>query len=181
MRRPRALSGGSSGLWALPLALVLVVGGCLSDEDQVTNMEKKPSEKSYASDGTTVNDLPEAEGGDQAGAQPVQVTLAEDRIQMPGSVPAGPTTFEVTNEGNAERRFEIAGPGVEQRLATPLKQYEVQTLTVDLEPGTYRVSTGDRTARGLETTLTVTRPGTPGTPQPGAGAPSTGTGTPGGS
>lgn len=175
MRRPHALP---SGLRALPLALTLAVGGCLSDEDQVTNMEKKQSEESYAGDGTTVNDLPEAEGGDQAAARPVQVTLAENRIQMPQSLPAGTTTFEVTNEGAAERGFEIAGPGVEQRLASPLKQYEVQTLTVHLEPGAYRVSAGDR---GMATTLTVTRPGTPGSPQPGAGAPSTGTGTPGGS
>jgi hypothetical protein len=45
--------------WLVALPVVLALGGCVSDEEQVTVMEKKTSEKNYATDGATVQDTPE--------------------------------------------------------------------------------------------------------------------------
>jgi len=81
---------------------------------------------------------PAAAGSAAAGA-PVEVSLREFAIDMPDSLPAGPTTFTVTNAGTIEHSFEIEGRGIEQELEHHLKPGETMTLQVDLEPGKYEV------------------------------------------
>lgn len=73
------------------------------------------------------------------GAAPVAVGLSEFAIEMPDSLPAGPTTFEVRNVGAAEHSFEVEGNGIEEELEATLKPGETSTLAVDLQPGTYEV------------------------------------------
>src|SRR5687767_5186097 len=69
----------------------------------------------------------------------VQVTLVDYRIEMPASLPAGMTTFEIRNSGQRDHNFEIEGQGIEQKLPTSLKSGQSGTLEVDLRPGTYTV------------------------------------------
>ena len=57
---------------------------------------------------------------------------------MPDSLPAGPTTFTVTNAGTIEHSFEIEGQGIEQQLEHHLKPGESMDLQVDLAPGNVR-------------------------------------------
>jgi plastocyanin len=88
----------------------------------------------------------------------VQVSLTEFEIDMPDSVPAGPTTFEITNNGTVEHNFEVEGQDVEEELETNLQPGETGTLEVDLQPGTYEIycPVDDHEGQGMSLTLTVT-------------------------
>jgi uncharacterized cupredoxin-like copper-binding protein len=111
------------------------------------------------------------------GGNPVEVTLIDGQIQMANSLPAGSTTFTVTNNGTKEHGFEVEGNGIEEELDPTLQPSENGTLTVDLQPGTYEVycPVGNHRAEGMTMQLTVTAadpaalPATGGVLSPGAG------------
>jgi len=87
----------------------------------------------------------------------VAVSLYEWGIDMPDALAAGPTTFVVTNAGEAEHNFEIEGQGVEEELPRNLKPGETAELRIDLETGEYEVYCpvpGHKEA-GMELELTV--------------------------
>lgn len=100
-------------------------------------------------------EMPEAE---EVGAgNEVEVTLTEYEIGMPETLPAGPTTFNVSNTGTMEHNIEIEGQGIEDALENNLKAGESATLQVDLQPGEYRVycPVGNHAEEGMDMTLTV--------------------------
>jgi glucose/arabinose dehydrogenase/uncharacterized cupredoxin-like copper-binding protein len=106
----------------------------------------------------------------------VQVSLVDGAIGMPDSLPAGPTVFEVTNNGTVEHNFEIEGQGIEQEFETDLQPGEIRTMEINLLPGEYEVycPVGDHREHGMELTLTVTEGGeaaAPTTPVTGTAAP----------
>jgi biopolymer transport protein ExbD len=90
----------------------------------------------------------------------VQVELTEFTIDMPASLPAGTTIFEVTNAGTMEHNFEIVGQGLEEVFETNLQPGETRTLQVDLQPGTYEVycPVSNHREEGMLVELTVTEP-----------------------
>ena len=65
-------------------------------------------------------------------------TIEEYKIDMPKTVPAGSTTFKVTNSGKELHNFEIEGNGIEKRVGK-LNPGETKTLLVELKPGKYEV------------------------------------------
>jgi len=69
----------------------------------------------------------------------VIVKLTEYKIEMPPSVPAGATTFTVSNAGKETHSFEVEGNSIEQEIKPALKVGETKTLQVNLKPGTYKV------------------------------------------
>lgn len=80
--------------------------------------------------------------------QDVEVSLGERHVEMPTRVEAGNITFTVTNNGTEERGFKISGPGLERYFTSPLPPGETEKMTVNLEPGVYRVeapASGDPT------------------------------------
>jgi len=87
----------------------------------------------------------------------VDVKLTEYKIEMPASVGAGATTFNVTNTGKETHGFEIEGNGIEQALKPRLKKGESGSLQVDLKPGTYKVYCPvlGHKRRGMSVDLTV--------------------------
>jgi uncharacterized cupredoxin-like copper-binding protein len=89
---------------------------------------------------------------------PVQVGLSEFTIDMPASLSAGMTTFEITNNGTFEHNFVIEGQGVNQSLDANLQPGESGTLEVDLQAGDYVVycPVGNHREQGMEVQLTVT-------------------------
>jgi hypothetical protein len=97
-----------------------------------------------------------------AGAQEtpnvIEVGLTEYQINMPTSIPAGPTTFRVTNNGTAGHNFEIEGQGIDQALEADLQPGETAEMQVDLVAGTYDVycPVGDHRGMGMQLELTVT-------------------------
>jgi uncharacterized cupredoxin-like copper-binding protein len=74
--------------------------------------------------------------GSSAG-QVVEVRLSEYKIEMPSSVPTGSVTFRVTNDGQQEHSFEVEGQATESELEANLAPGQSQTLTVDLQAGSY--------------------------------------------
>jgi len=77
---------------------------------------------------------------------------------MPKTLPPGPTTFLVRNEGQKNHSFRIEGPGIEEMLATSVKPHATGSLQVTLQPGEYKVycPMGSHAAKGMTTTLVVT-------------------------
>jgi uncharacterized cupredoxin-like copper-binding protein len=94
----------------------------------------------------------------EAGATgaPVEVRLSEYKVEMPSSLPAGRTTLEVANVGNAVHNFEIEGNGIEKKFETDLQPGQSETMRVELKPGTYEVYCPVEGHRGLGMELEVT-------------------------
>jgi uncharacterized cupredoxin-like copper-binding protein len=97
--------------------------------------------------------------GDRA-AGTVDVHLSEYAIQMPQTLPAGPTTFVVHNDGKKIHSFRIEGPGFSEILAKPVEPEMTESLQVTLQPGEYKVycPVGSHENKGMKTTLRVTAP-----------------------
>jgi hypothetical protein len=89
---------------------------------------------------------------------PTQAGLVEYNIEMIASFPAGPNTFEVTNEGTIDHNFRIVGQGVERMFDTNLSPGETRTMQVDLQAGAYEVycPVGNHREQGMSISLTVT-------------------------
>lgn len=87
----------------------------------------------------------------------VDVKLSEFTIEMPTTLPAGPTTFNVTNIGKLPHNIEIEGNDIEVELESDLGSGESGVLQVDLTPGTYKVycPVGNHEGRGMVLELTV--------------------------
>jgi polyhydroxyalkanoate synthesis regulator phasin len=79
-----------------------------------------------------------------ADARRVEVTLAEQRIDLPEQVPAGKTAFVVRNTGSMKQNFQVEGEGIDRKFLTAVDPNESKTLHVDLKPGTYAVKNPDR-------------------------------------
>lgn len=95
--------------------------------------------------------------GDQATGT-VDVRLTEYAVEMPHTLPAGPTTFQVHNEGHKRHSFKIQGPGIEQMLEAIVSPRETGTLQITLQPGEYTVfcPIGNHASKGMKMTLEVT-------------------------
>jgi uncharacterized cupredoxin-like copper-binding protein len=81
---------------------------------------------------------PAANAQTSSTAATIEVKLSEYKIEMPETVPAGSTTFKVTNTGKEMHNFEIEGNGIEKRVGK-LNPGETKTLLVELKLGTYEV------------------------------------------
>jgi hypothetical protein len=94
-----------------------------------------------------------------AAAGEVEVSLTDFAIDMPETLPAGSTTFVVTNDGDATHGFEIESEelGVEEGLEQNLEPGQSATLEVDLEAGTYEVycPVGNHADMGMSLEVTV--------------------------
>ena len=80
-------------------------------------------------------------GGDKTEEkiQTVNVNVTDHQLEMPTSLPTGPTKFEVTNTGTHEHSFGIVGPHADDTLEAALKPGETGSVELFLESGTYRV------------------------------------------
>lgn len=78
---------------------------------------------------------------DTAAADTVAVTITDGAIEVPQTVAAGSATFEVTNDGQEASGFaigsDLSAPAEVARLESKLEAGQSETLTAELEPGTY--------------------------------------------
>jgi len=91
-------------------------------------------------------------------AAPVEVRLSEYKIEMPTTLQAGPTTFQVHNQGQKKHSFKIEGPGVDELLSAIVGPGETGSLDVTLRPGEYKVycPIGSHSMKGMTLALLVT-------------------------
>jgi hypothetical protein len=74
-------------------------------------------------------------------AENVAVVISDNRLDLPDTLTAGPTTFEVTNRGTQRHSLAIAREGgdAEADLDVELGPGEAATLAYDLKEGLYTV------------------------------------------
>jgi uncharacterized cupredoxin-like copper-binding protein len=87
----------------------------------------------------------------------VSVRLTEYTIEMPQTLPPGPTTFAIRNDGQKSHSFKIEGPGIEEASPVIVRPHKNGTLEVTLQPGNYKVycPIGSHAAKGMTMTLVV--------------------------
>lgn len=111
----------------------------------------------------------------KAHAQPdpnvVEVQLVEYEIRMPTTLPAGPTTFRVTNNGSVDHNFRIEGEGIVDGFANDFPPGQTQILELDLPSGQYQVYSpiGNYADQGMRLAVTVNEGGVA-APAPALGA-----------
>ena len=90
-------------------------------------------------------------------ARRVDVTITENRIDMPTQLGPGKTAFVVKNAGKTTQNFEVEGRSVDRKFATAPNPGQTKVMQVTLTRGTYTVySLGKNGDKGTEpTTLRV--------------------------
>lgn len=135
----------------LPIMFVIIgLAGCADEADRdVPGMDT--TALPIDTTGTTIGSMDASQG------DTVQVSLVDFEIDMPMTLPAGSTVFEVTNDGTSEHNFEVEGQGMEEVFPQNVTAGETRTMQVDLQPGTYTVycPVDDHRSQGMEVTLTV--------------------------
>ncbi len=165
MKYPRNV-GRILTLMAILALIGVALMGCPPEEETATEpppedpaMMEEPVEMDDADDMDDMDDADEMDDTDEtAEMDSVEVTLIDGEIQMLETLPAGMTTFVITNSGDAVHNFEIEGDGIEEVLEDDLEPGESALMEVDLEPGTYEVycPVADHAEEGMRMTLTVT-------------------------
>ncbi|HKH49564.1 MAG TPA: cupredoxin domain-containing protein [Thermoanaerobaculia bacterium] len=94
---------------------------------------------------------------DEKTGTPVEIRLSEYAIEMPATLPPGPTTFLIQNQGGKQHSFKIEGPGIDVMVEALIKPRTTATLQVALQPGEYKVycPMGNHAAKGMTRTLMV--------------------------
>jgi len=91
-------------------------------------------------------------------AEVVDVIMTEWAIEMPETLPAGPITFNLINEGEFRHTIEIEGEGFED-AGEVVEGGEEALFETELEPGTYTVycpvNDGGHREQGMEIEVTV--------------------------
>jgi uncharacterized cupredoxin-like copper-binding protein len=90
-------------------------------------------------------------------ARRIDVTLSNDKIDMPTSLEPGKTAFVVKNAGNEKHNFVVRGKDGTHKFTVALQPNETKVLHVQLKRGAYTAycpMDGHR-KEGMETTLTV--------------------------
>ena len=70
-------------------------------------------------------------------ARRVDVTVTDDRIDMPTQLKPGKTAFVVKNTDKTTENFEVEGRSVDRKFVAALKPGETKVLHVILKRGTY--------------------------------------------
>jgi hypothetical protein len=107
-------------------------------------------------------------------AAPVlDIRLSDSEIDMQRNAATGKAVLKVTNNSADEQEIKIQGPGVDENFK--VKAGETETKEVDLETGSYMVSTNDPDhGMGFNLTVTETGMGTPGAERNGTHKPANG-------
>lgn len=88
-------------------------------------------------------------------ARRVDVTISENRVDMPGELTPGKTAFVVKNSGSTAQNFEVRGPSVDRKFVTAPGPGETRVLHVTLKRGTYTVYSPERNGSKQTRTMTL--------------------------
>src|SRR6266851_7870927 len=90
-------------------------------------------------------------------ARRVDVTMTDDRIDMPAQLKPGKTAFVVKNAGQTTQNFEVEGQSVDRKFAAAPNPGQTKVMHVTLKRGTYTVYSPGKEGnqRTAEVTLRV--------------------------
>jgi len=88
-------------------------------------------------------------------ARRVDVTVTEDRVDMPTQLKPGKTAFIVKNAGKTARNFEVRGPNVDRKFVAAPNPGETKVLHVNLKRGTYTAYSPERDQNKRTAEVTV--------------------------
>ena len=90
-------------------------------------------------------------------ARRVDVTVTDDRIDMPTQLKPGKTAFVVKNAGKTAQNFEVEGRSVDRKFAAAPNPGQTKVMHVTLKRGTYTVYSPGKEGnkRTAEVTLRV--------------------------
>ena len=93
----------------------------------------------------------------ESDARRVDVTVTDDRIDMPTQLKPGKTAFVVKNAGKTTQNFEVEGQSIDRKFVAAPNPGETKVLHVILKRGTYTAySPGkDENKRSANVTLRV--------------------------
>ncbi len=135
------------------IALAIGFAACGDDEDDETTAASETT----TSETTTTEDDAASGGGGGGGGETVAISETEYELDPADpTVAAGEVSFEVTNDGTQPHDLEVEGDGVEEVTDT-IDAGASDTLTVDLEAGTYELycTIDGHKDLGMEGELTV--------------------------
>jgi plastocyanin len=127
------------------VAIPLTFAAC-GDDDETT---------SAAGDTAATTTETAATGG--GGGETIDISETEFALDPSDpTAAAGAVTFNVSNDGSTVHDLEVEGNGIAE-ATDPIEAGSSAELTVDLEPGEYKIycTIGDHAAQGMEGTLTV--------------------------
>ena len=78
-------------------------------------------------------------------ARRVDVTITEDRIDMPTRLRPGKTAFVVKNAGKTAQNFEVEGQSVDRKFVAAPNPGQTKVLHVYLKRGTYSIYSPGKT------------------------------------
>lgn len=145
------------------LLAVTVASGCRKSEEAelaipaATEATVSTSTPAAAPSVTTTDAVVDPDVAKLAIEEPIAVSITDSAIEVKGSPLPGATRFQVTNNGTQQHTLVIEGNGAKAQLEAALAPLEIRTLTVDLQPGTYRLYCPMEADR-LSTQLTVAAP-----------------------
>lgn len=148
-KAPRAGEARIDSLNRMKTFLVMMIGGALGSgvaSGQVLDTAKeaaKTTAETAKEAGQTVvhgakkavNKVADALTPD-ADARRVDVTVTDDKIDMPTDLEPGKTAFVVKNEGKTTPNFEIAGGSIDRKFIAPPGPGETKVLHATLKRGT---------------------------------------------
>ncbi len=90
-------------------------------------------------------------------ARRVDVTVTNDRIDMPTQLKPGKTAFVVKNAGKTKQNFEVEGRSVDRKFAAAPNPGQTKVMHVTLKRGTYTAHSPEKEGnkRTAEVTLRV--------------------------
>jgi iron uptake system EfeUOB component EfeO/EfeM len=77
-------------------------------------------------------------------ARRVDVTVTDDRIDMPTQLRPGKTAFVVKNAGKTTQNFEVEGRSVDRKFAAGPNPGQTKVMHVILKRGTYTISSAGK-------------------------------------
>lgn len=106
----------------------------------------------------SLSDTPPGAEYDSVPPMEADTARGETQVEKTDSLPAGRTEFRIRNAGSMQHNFEIAGGSIEERLPSDLPPGETATLTVEFDPGTYRIycPIEDHAERGMSRNIVIT-------------------------
>jgi plastocyanin len=142
--------------------LALVVAGCGSDDGGTDAAADVPAEVTTESTTpsaaeTSASTASSPPAGEQE-AETVEAQLVDFAIELDeDSFSAGAYEFAVSNEGDASHNFVVERDGEDVAGTEVLQPGQSETLTVELEPGTYvfYCGVGNHRAMGMEVSVEV--------------------------